>query len=33
MPKIFVDTNILVYSLDQFEEDKQKKCFILRFLL
>ena len=26
MPKIFIDTNILVYSLDQFEEEKQKKC-------
>ncbi len=26
MPKIFIDTNVLVYSLDQFEEDKQKKC-------
>jgi len=26
MPKIFIDTNILVYSLDQFEPQKQKKC-------
>ena len=26
MPKIFIDTNILVYSLDQFELKKQKKC-------
>lgn len=24
--KIFIDTNILVYSLDQFEPEKQKKC-------
>lgn len=26
MSKIFIDTNILVYSLDQFEPVKQKKC-------
>lgn len=26
MPKIFIDTNILVYSLDQFELEKQTKC-------
>ena len=26
MSKIFVDTNILVYSLDQFDPVKQKKC-------
>jgi predicted nucleic acid-binding protein len=26
MPKIFIDTNILVYSLDQFELTKQRKC-------
>ena len=26
MPKIFIDTNILVYSLDQFELEKQKNC-------
>ena len=26
MPKIFIDTNILVYSLDQFEIEKQKRC-------
>ena len=26
MPKIFIDTNILVYSLDQFDPEKQKKC-------
>ncbi len=26
MAKIFIDTNILVYSLDQFEPEKRKKC-------
>ena len=26
MPKIFIDTNILVYSLDKFEQEKQRKC-------
>jgi predicted nucleic acid-binding protein len=26
MSKIFIDTNILVYSLDQFDPIKQKKC-------
>lgn len=26
MSKIFIDTNILVYSLDQFDPVKQKKC-------
>ncbi len=26
MSKIFIDTNILVYSLDQFEPEKRKKC-------
>ncbi len=26
MPKIFIDTNILVYSLDQFELEKQNRC-------
>lgn len=26
MPKIFIDTNILVYCLDQFELEKQRKC-------
>ncbi len=26
MPKIFIDTNILVYSLDQFDPKKRKKC-------
>ena len=26
MPKIFIDTNILVYSLDQFDSRKRKKC-------
>jgi hypothetical protein len=28
MPKIFIDTNILVYSLDQFEPQKQKNVGI-----
>ena len=26
MPKIFVDTNILVYSLDEYDPEKRKKC-------
>lgn len=26
MAKVFIDTNILVYSLDQFDTKKQKKC-------
>jgi len=26
MSKIFIDTNILVYSLDQFESEKREKC-------
>ena len=26
MSKIFIDTKILVYSLDQFEAEKRKKC-------
>jgi len=26
MSKIFVDTNILIYSIDQFDPIKQKKC-------
>jgi predicted nucleic acid-binding protein len=26
MPKIFVDTNILVYSLDEYNPEKRKKC-------
>ena len=26
MPKIFIDTNILVYSLDQFELEKPNSC-------
>ena len=31
MNKIFIDTNILVYSLDNFNTEKQKKCrFILK---
>ena len=33
MPKIFIDTNILVYSLDQFEPQKRKKCRDLLKLL
>ena len=26
MAKVFIDTNILIYSLDQFDTKKQKKC-------
>ncbi len=26
MSKIFIDTNILVYTCDNFEKEKQKKC-------
>ena len=26
MAKVFIDTNILVYSLDQFDTKKQEKC-------
>lgn len=26
MSKVFIDTNILVYSLDRFDPTKQKKC-------
>ena len=33
MPKIFIDTNILVYSLDEFEPQKRKKCRELLKLL
>ena len=29
MSKIFIDTNILVYSLDRFDPVKQKKCRLL----
>ncbi len=29
MSKIFIDTNILVYSLDKFDPVKQKKCRLL----
>jgi len=30
MFKIFIDTNILVYSMDEFDQAKREKC---RFLL
>ncbi len=26
MSKIFIDTNILVYTMDQFDPDKQRQC-------
>jgi len=26
MSKVFIDTNILVYSMDQFDPAKQQKC-------
>jgi len=26
MPKVFIDTNILVYALDSFDQAKQKRC-------
>lgn len=29
MPKVFIDTNILVYSLDQSDVNKQGKCRLL----
>jgi predicted nucleic acid-binding protein len=30
MSKVFIDTNILIYSMDEFDLDKREKC---RFLL
>lgn len=29
MPKIFIDTNILVYCMDKFDEKRQEKCRLL----